>query len=111
MEIESPEQDLGDHLVGQSEVVFRVTNPSDLPAEVVSVTEGCGRMCCLKPMTADRLSIPPGGSAEVKCELVVIGPEPFEFTGYLYLNDNGLRTVKIAVRGTGVRPGAGNAPK
>lgn len=110
VEVESPERDLGDHPVGRSQIVFRVTNPTDHPAEVISAPDGCGKLCCLKPLTTDRLSIPPGGSVDVACELNVIAPERFEFSGNLFLNDNGLRAVKLTVRGVGVAPRAGDAP-
>lgn len=103
--VEQPERDLGDYPVGTSQLVFHVTNPTDHPAEVVSTQAGCGLGCCLKPTAAGRIAVPAGGSADVVCEVTVIAPKEFEYTGEMYLNDNGLRVVKLTVRGRGVAPG------
>ncbi|HEY1186181.1 MAG TPA: hypothetical protein VGE74_00930 [Gemmata sp.] len=111
LEVERPERDLGECPIGKSQVVFRVTNGTDREAEVLGVPEACGPVCCLKATTAERLRIPPGGSADLVLDLLVGRPEPFEFSGNLYLNDNGFRTLKLTVRGTGVAPRAGDAPK
>jgi hypothetical protein len=110
VEVESPERDLGEYPVGKSQIAFRITNPTDRPAEVISVPECCGRACCIKPTLTDRLIIPPGASVDVVCELLVTAPKQFEVSGSLFLNDNGLRAVKLTVRGVGVAPGAGDAP-
>ena len=49
--VDSPERDLGEVPVGTTRVVFRVTNPSDDAAEVISAPDACSRGCCLKPVT------------------------------------------------------------
>ncbi|VTT99376.1 unnamed protein product [Gemmataceae bacterium] len=105
--VEQPERDLGDYPVGTSQIVFRVTNPTDHAAEVVNTQAGCGIGCCLKPTAAGRIAVPPGGHTDVVCEVTVIEPKEFEYTGDMYLNDNGLRVVKLAIRGRGVAAGAG----
>jgi hypothetical protein len=110
VEVESPERDLGEMPVGQSTIVFHVTNPTDSPAEVISVPDACGKSCCIKPKSTDRLSIPPGGAVDVVCELLVAARSEFEFSGNMFLNDNGLRTVKIKIHGVGVAPRADNVP-
>jgi hypothetical protein len=104
VEVEEATRELGEYPVGTSRLVFRVSNPSDRAAEVVSAPASCGKYCCLKPVGPERIPIPPGGSAEVELELSVIAPNAFEFQGNLFLNDGGLRAVKLTIRGTGVAP-------
>ncbi len=104
VEVEEPERDVGARPVGKSRIVFRVTNPTDHSAEVVSAPDACGKLCCLKPVTTARLPIPPGGSVDVECELLVAAPARFEFGGDLYLNDNGLRGVGVVSRADDAPP-------
>lgn len=112
-EIEEPERDLGERPVGKSSVVFRITNPTDHPVEVVGAPDGCGILCCLKATVTDRQTIPPGGALDLTCELMVAAAEPFEYKCKIYLSDNGLRPIKVSVRGVGVKAasGAAHAPK
>lgn len=110
-EVEEPERDVGERPVGTSQVVFRITNPTDHPIEVVGGLSGCGTLCCLKATVAERQTIPPGGALDLACELSVAAAAPFEYRNKIYLNDNGLQAIKIVVRGVGVAPGAGNVPK
>lgn len=79
--------------------------------DVVGAPDGCGKLCCLKATVTDRQTVPPGGTLDLMCELMVMAAEPFEYKCKIYLSDNGLRPIKIVVRGVGVAPGSADVPK
>jgi hypothetical protein len=53
--------------------------------------------------------IPAGVTFNYECKLSVENPGPFEAQLNIHLEENGIRTVTITVRGVAVAPGAGNA--
>jgi hypothetical protein len=110
VEVELPERDLCEQPVGKLQVSFRVTNPSGHVTEVLGASELCGKDGCFKLLSNAPQAIPPAGSVDVVCELTVVREGPFEISGSLYLNNNGLRAVKLTLRGVGVAPSeAGDA--
>ncbi len=46
------------------------------------------------------MSIPAGATFEYRCELDLKRPGPFEGMMNIHLEDNGIRTVTVAVSGT-----------
>lgn len=105
----APDIDVGDHPVGRAtEVVFRITNTGDRPARVVGF-EGarCGAVCCLSPKCLlegheHPLTIPAGGTLDVPCELRVNRPGPIEWSTTVFVEDGGIRPVRLTVRGVAV---------
>jgi hypothetical protein len=103
--VEAAEQDVGERPLGKTQITFRLRNPSEHAAEVINLPETCGFTCCLKHGLSFPQPLPPGGSLDIACELLITAPGPFDFSNDLYLNDNGLRSVKLTVQGVGVAPG------
>lgn len=111
--VENAEQDLGAVPAGEHRVVFRVANRTDRPGAWVGGTTGCqaGSGCCLYFREATRVPVPPGETAEVG-GLLAVGEGPFEYDGWLYLDEGGaLRTARFKLTGVGVAPeGKSHAP-
>ena len=105
LSVENAQQDLGERLVGEHPVVFRVTNHSNRQASVVGYPVACGLRCCLERKNEGRMPIPPGATVEVLGTLDVGEAGPFKFEGNLFLDDGGqLRTVRVKLTGVGIQP-------
>lgn len=111
LDVENAEQDLGNLPIGEHPVVFRVTNSSDQPGEVVGYPKRCDWGVCLTAKEEGRVSVPPGATVTLAGTLTVTRKGPFEFEGDLYLSDGGrLQTVPLKITGTGVPGGTPHAP-
>src|SRR5262245_3203298 len=62
--VENAEQNLGERQVGEHRVVFRVSNLSERPGEVVGGSSGCTAICCFQIQDLGRVPVPPGGFVE-----------------------------------------------
>jgi hypothetical protein len=49
--------------------------------------------------------VPPGGTATCSVQFTVHGAGPFEDCFKLFLQDKGIRTVTVTVKGIGIAPG------
>jgi len=58
-----------------------------------------------------QIIVPPGGTAVCPVEVKVYDPKPFEAWMPLHLEDNGIRTVTIKVKGVGVDRGGSENDK
>ena len=105
LSVENAQQDLGERLVGEHSVVFRITNHSNRQASVIGYPVACGLRCCLERKNEGRMPVPPGATLEVLVVLDVVESGPFKFEGNLFLDDGGqLRTVRVKLTGVGVQP-------
>ncbi len=66
---------------------------------------------CFSSEHPDQVTISAGETFHYRCELAVHEPGPFVAELTIFLEDNGIREVTVTVRGTGVAPRAGDAPK
>jgi hypothetical protein len=82
-------------------VVFQVANVSDQPRRVVGAANECVQNVCYKFKLEDPITIAPGKTDDIACELSVSGDGPFEVSMLLYLEDEGIRQVPLSVRGVG----------
>lgn len=48
------------------------------------------------------MSVPAGGTFRYECDVHVKRPGPFDLEIHVYIDDNGVRTVPLSVRGTAV---------
>lgn len=102
--IDRPDRDLGEVEAGLHDIEFSVTNTGSDPRRIVgNVGEGCVPNCCFAPIdAAGTATIGPGETFVCRYRLDVKGTGRFDAPISLHLDDNGLRTVKLHVRGTGV---------
>lgn len=112
LEVENTEQDLGEVPIQQDNVVrTSIVNSSDAPARVLCVAQACGSNCCFRPLNDEPIVVPPGDTVVFEWGISVPGPGPFEASAPLYVDDNGLRTILLKVRGSGVPRGKRHEPK
>ncbi len=86
-----------------------ITNPDKEPRRILGMQGRCIANCCTKPLQDEAIVVPPGGSAEVKFQVVAGVPGPIAAEFLIYLEENGIRTVTLRVTGTAVE--APRAPK
>jgi hypothetical protein len=79
-------------------VTFEVVNTGRKPVRAVGLTGNCGLGGCLVPKQQPPFDLPPG-KTHIECELRVGPPGPIDATAFLYLNDFGLQTHLLRVRG------------
>jgi hypothetical protein len=99
------EHDLGSVPLGDRVVTFTITNPAAGPRRILGAAGGCWGAVCFDSKHSTQIVIPAGETFTYECELSVGQARPFEAKIDLYLEDNGLRTVTLTVRGVGVAPG------
>lgn len=86
-----------------------IRNASKEPRRILGTQGLCIANCCTKPLQDAAIVVPPGGSAEVRCKVLISLPGPIAAEFKIYLEDNGIRTVTLRVTGTAVE--APRAPK
>lgn len=111
LEVRSADQDLGEVPLGVRDVTIVVHNPGRQPHRIIDSGGVCAPTCCVKPKHPEPITIAPGETAEISCELKVALPGPFKAEFPIFLDENGLQRVMVTVRGVGVAPaGKTNAP-
>jgi hypothetical protein len=98
------EYDSGEIPIGYRNVEFPIKNTGTKPRRLVGASApSCGLTCCWVPMELPNpVVIGPGEAFVFRCRLEVKQVGPFEVPMTLYLEDAGLRTITLRVRGTGV---------
>lgn len=100
--IENAEEDKGNRPLGDHRVVFRITNRSANPSEILGASLACNPMCCFEVTDAGRVAMAPGETTEIAGMLNVRRPGPFTFEGELYVNYGGqLRALRYKIIGVG----------
>jgi len=98
------EYELGTVPVGDRVVTFAITNPAGKPRQIVGLAEGCWASVCFSSKHPDQITIPAGETFHYECELSIKEAGPFSAQVEIYLEEDGLRTVPLTVRGTAVAP-------
>ncbi len=102
--VDPPERDLGEVPAGIRTVDFKITNTGTRDRRIVGMSgSACIPNCCFGPKEPFKnVPLPPGETFVYQCELDVKGTGPFEAPIKVYVDDNGLRTIEIKVRGVGI---------
>ncbi len=101
-EISQTEFPLGEVPLGSHTFQTTITNPSNEPRRILGSAGQCVANCCVKPLLEEAIFVPPGGSADVQCEVMASRPGPLGAEIKIYLEENGIRTVTLHVTGTAV---------
>ncbi|MFQ3650574.1 MAG: hypothetical protein SNJ75_09590 [Gemmataceae bacterium] len=102
LELDTSSIDYGSLPSGEAEVKVRIHNRSTTrTARIVHVGTGCKINCCYKPKAIDPVEIAPGQSLDYPY-IIMFGPGPFEATVPVFVDDGGLRTLSLEIRGTGI---------
>jgi len=97
---------------GPGTVAFTVTNPANKPRRIIGCYAQCQAAGCMDAKSNEQITIAPGETIEYQCDYDVYKPGPFELKLDVFLEDNGIRTVTLTVRGVGVAAGGKtDAPK
>lgn len=83
-----------------TDITFRITNSGARPIRVVGMAEFCTPNCCFYSKHRSHVSIPPRETVDYACEVKPTTPGPFESPMTLYLDSDGIREVKLTIRGT-----------
>lgn len=100
--VHEPDRDLGNLPVGVHEVRFKVENSSSLPLRILGSVPVCGLRSCFTPQIINQIAIPPHATIQLECQLEILSPGEFSCPCTLYLEDGGIRSVKLSVRGIGI---------
>jgi hypothetical protein len=93
------------------DVVYRISNTGGKPVRIVgAVRDTCGLDCCFYPKDAPdgRAGlhvIPPGGFVDFVCVLTARRAGPIKADTSVFIDDDGIRNVRLSVRGTAVAAG------
>jgi hypothetical protein len=98
------EQDLGSVSLGQHLVTFEIQNSSTTPRRILGVGDGCRGTACFTSRHRDVVTVGAGETYHYAAELTTITSGPFESHMELYVEDSGLRTVILTVRGVVPEP-------
>jgi hypothetical protein len=111
LHIEEADIDLGEVPIRQDySVTTRVHNPSHRPARILNVAQGCAEGFCFRSIDGpEPVLVSAGSTVEYSWLLSVPDVGPFEGQVPLYVDDGGLRTITLTVRGKGVA-GADDVP-
>jgi hypothetical protein len=102
LELDTPSINYGSLPSGDAEVKVRIHNRSTTrTARIIHVGTGCKINCCYKPKEIDPVEIAPGQSLDYPY-IIMFGPGPFEATVPVFVDDGGLRTLSLEIRGTGI---------
>lgn len=96
--------DLGSVPVGEHVAVFEMTNPAARPRRIVGLNEGCQGTVCIRSRHHEQVTVGAGETFRYECTIHVREPGPFDLRIAVFLEDDGIRTVEIGARGTGVGP-------
>lgn len=102
--VEFPSADLGNLQTGNNEFQVRIMNPNSSPRRVLGLSSGCRANACFLSHHQEPVTIPPGETVTCTWGIELHSPGPFELPLALYLEENGIREVKLTVRGVGVAP-------
>lgn len=100
------ERELGILAPGEYPVEFAITNTTRTEQRIIgNRVEPCGLVGCMMPV-GDVPSgiVAPGATVRVRCKVLVRGPGEFETKMFVFLDDHGMREVKLVARGVGVAP-------
>jgi hypothetical protein len=111
LEIENPVIELGE-LKSHETVTFdvRITNRSALPGRVLNVSRSCDLGGCFDSTIDGPVEVAPGGSVTYPVRFAPSGSGPFEAQVRMFLDDGGMRQVKVTVRGVAREPEKGDDP-
>lgn len=99
-EITNPIQDLGPVRAGEiAEVVFEIHNNSEADQQIVGMTEFCGRNCCFQAKGPSRMWVPGKSIRSYSVLVKVYDPGPFRADMEIYLQQDGIVAVQLAVVG------------
>jgi hypothetical protein len=101
-DVQEPDRDLANVVIGKSLHVFQVRNESDQPSEIIGVEEFCTPKCCLQSKGHERVMVQPGETFAFTCQLDVMHTGEFKAELVLFLKDHGIRPVRLTVHGVGV---------
>lgn len=88
---------------GAIEVILPLTNPSVWPCRVVGAPSLCQEAGChIVTSPGGRFVVPAGGTVDLVCKVTVVEAGPFEMLIPVYYDSGGVRTLRIAITGTGV---------
>ena len=108
-ELDRTEFAVSDIPPGPCQLMTIVVNPDKELRRILGMQGRCIANCCTKPLQDEAIVVPPGGSAEVKFQVVASVPGPIVAEFLIYLEENGIRTVTLRVTGNAVE--APRAPK
>jgi hypothetical protein len=95
--------DLGEMPIGTTkEAVFLVRNGGDKPRKLFNLAPTCTLDCCFGPKLEIHVTIPANEEVDYVVEVKANRLGPFEVQTEIFLEDNGLRSVPITIRGQGV---------
>src|SRR5262245_11313065 len=100
--IDLADRELGRLPLGQHEIVFHITNPSDRPRRIIGFSGTCVVNCCFSSSHSSPVEILPRGNFPYTTELSIQAPGSFEVTVRLFVEDNGLQELPLTIRGIGV---------
>lgn len=99
--IENPDEVVeGLPVGGRADVRFRITNTGRQPIRVLSMSGECSQCACLMPKRNEELVIAPGATAIWEGEVSAHHAGAIVSGATLFLDDGGLRSVRLTVRGT-----------
>lgn len=98
------ELEMGEMSVGRHKIAFRIDNVSASPLRIIGNIPSCGLRACLSPIVDAQVSIPAKNSIDFECQVDIRSPGEFTCQCEIFLEDGGIRTVKLGVRGIGVAP-------
>jgi hypothetical protein len=97
--VHDTDRDLGILAVGKHMIYFKIANSSSAPLRVFGLSASCGNGVCFGPADYDHVIIPANGVINYYCEIIICKSGPFEKDISIYLEDGGLRNVKLRVKG------------
>ena len=98
--IREPISDLESHPHGQKfELPIVVANNSSETWRILKLAPLCQGSCCIAAKLDDQVVVPPHSEVTYVVEVTPIRPGPFEVDTVLYIEDHGLRTLPVIVRG------------
>lgn len=109
--VEPIELDLGAVPLGERTIEFAITNPARKSRRIIGLAEGCSPGLCFSSNHHTQIVVQPGDTFRYGCKLTTKRPGRFEAEIDVHLEDNGVRTVALTVRGEAVATGgAPNSP-
>jgi hypothetical protein len=86
------------------EICYTITNRGRRAAAIVGAENECGMNVCIGVNHPGRVVLRPGESFTLRWTVYFKFLGPFEASVPLYVDDGGLRTIWLSVRGTSVAP-------
>lgn len=97
-----PERDMGMTKVGVQIVHFSLHNNSSSEIRIVGALPTCGVRSCITPLLDFNTTIPPFSAINLVYQIDIRSPGKFSCASRLFLEDKGLRVIKLSVYGVGI---------